>query len=85
MRGRSCPVARARRPLDLFLHDSDHRLPHMRFEYEAALGHLEPGGVLASHDVRLSRLFDRFTEENGVDACVVCDTGIGRVAPSSDP
>jgi hypothetical protein len=72
-------------PLDLFLHDSDHRLPHMRFEYEAALGHLEPGGVLASHDVRLSRLFDRFTEENGVDACVVCDTGIGRVAPSSDP
>ncbi|MFC6767096.1 class I SAM-dependent methyltransferase [Natrinema soli] len=70
-------------PLDLFLHDSDHRLPHMRFEYETALGHLEPGGVLASHDVRLSRLFDRFTEENGLQSCVVCDTGIGRVPSSS--
>ncbi|NUB90901.1 class I SAM-dependent methyltransferase [Haloterrigena sp. SYSU A558-1] len=65
-------------PLDLFLHDSDHRLPHMRFEYETALSHLESGGVLASHDVRLSRLFDRFTEENGLQSCVVCDTGIGR-------
>ncbi|ELZ14962.1 hypothetical protein C477_19507 [Haloterrigena salina JCM 13891] len=65
-------------PVDLFLHDSDHRLPHMRFEYETALPHVSPGGVLASHDVRLSRLFDRFTDANGLPSCVVCDTGIGR-------
>ncbi|PCR92460.1 class I SAM-dependent methyltransferase [Natrinema ejinorense] len=70
-------------PVDLFLHDSDHRLPHMRFEYETALAHLTPGGVLASHDVRLSRLFDRFTEANGLRSCVVCDTGIGRLPSSS--
>ena len=70
-------------PVDLFLHDSDHRLPHMRFEYETALSHLEPGGVLASHDVRLSRLFDRFTQENGLRSCVVCDTGIARAFSSS--
>ncbi|WP_126663574.1 class I SAM-dependent methyltransferase [Haloterrigena salifodinae] len=69
-------------PVDLFLHDSDHRLPHMRFEYETALSRLEPGGFLASHDVRLSRLFDRFTDANGLRSCVVCDTGIARV-PSS--
>ncbi|SEQ94260.1 class I SAM-dependent methyltransferase [Natrinema salaciae] len=70
-------------PVDLFLHDSDHRLPHMRFEYETAVSHLEPGGVLSSHDVRLSRLFDRFTDANGLRSCVVCDTGIARVPPSS--
>ncbi|QSX01179.1 class I SAM-dependent methyltransferase [Haloterrigena alkaliphila] len=68
--------------VDLFLHDSDHRLPHMRFEYETALSHLAAGGVLASHDVRLSRLFDRFTCTNDLRACVVCDTGIARI-PSS--
>jgi predicted O-methyltransferase YrrM len=65
-------------PLDLFLHDSDHRLPHMRFEYETARSHLDSGGVLASHDVRLSGLFDQFTETNGLRSCVVCDTGIAR-------
>ncbi|WP_254762887.1 class I SAM-dependent methyltransferase [Natrinema marinum] len=65
-------------PVDLFLHDSDHRLPHMRFEYETAVDRLAPGGVLASHDVRLSKLFDRFTAENGLRSCVVCDTGIAR-------
>ncbi|WP_226480827.1 class I SAM-dependent methyltransferase [Natrinema amylolyticum] len=65
-------------PVDLFLHDSDHRLPHMRFEYETALPRIASGGVLASHDVRLSRLFDRFTGENGLQSCVVCDTGIAR-------
>ncbi|QLG50914.1 class I SAM-dependent methyltransferase [Natrinema halophilum] len=65
-------------PVDLFLHDSDHRLPHMRFEYETALAHLEAGGVLASHDVRLSALFDRFSDTNGLQSCVVCDTGIAR-------
>lgn len=70
-------------PVDLFLHDSDHRLPHMRFEYETALGHLGPGGVLASHDVRLSSLFEQFARREALPACVVCDTGIARVPPSS--
>jgi len=65
-------------PLDLFVHDSDHRLPHMRFEFETAHPHIRPGGVLASHDVRLSGLFDAFTREHGMDACVVCDTGVAR-------
>lgn len=72
-------------PVDCFLHDSDHRLPHMRLEYETALPHLAPGGILASHDVRLSRLFDRFTAANGLPSCVVCDTGIARVPSSERP
>jgi predicted O-methyltransferase YrrM len=69
-------------PVDLFLHDSDHRLPHMRFEYETALPSVRPGGVLASHDVRLSSLFERFARREALPACVVCDTGIARVPPS---
>lgn len=65
-------------PVDLFLHDSDHREPHMRFEYETALPHLADGGVLASHDVRLSSLFEEFCAARGLDARVVADTGVAR-------
>ncbi|AFO57943.1 class I SAM-dependent methyltransferase [Natrinema sp. J7-2] len=72
-------------PVDLFLHDSDHRLPQMRFEYETALPRISPGGVLASHDVRLSALFDRFTTAHGLPACTVCDTGIAGVPPLENP
>lgn len=66
-------------PVDVFLHDSDHRLPHMRFEYETAIPHLASGGVLASHDVRLSGVFEAVTGENDLRTCVVCDTGVARV------
>lgn len=65
-------------PVELFLHDSDHRRPHMAFEYRTADAHLAPGGVLASHDVRLSSLFENFTTERGMPATVICDTGIAR-------
>lgn len=44
--------------VDLFLHDSDHRFEHQMWEYETAMGHLQPGGVIASHDV-LSTLWQR--------------------------
>lgn len=65
-------------PVDLFLHDSDHRLSHMRFEFETAYHRLAPGGVLASHDVRLSSLFEEFAAARGMPARVVCDTGVAR-------
>lgn len=66
-------------PVDVFLHDSDHRLPHMRFEYETALDHLSSEGILASHDVRLSGLFDSVVDRHDLAGCVVCDTGIARI------
>jgi len=65
-------------PVDLFLHDSDHRKGHMRFEYETALPYVREGGILASHDVRLSSLFETFCREHGLAACVVADTGTAR-------
>lgn len=65
-------------PVDVFIHDSDHRRDHMRFEFETASTHLSQRGVLASHDVRLSSLFATFTDTRGMPACVICDTGIAR-------
>lgn len=65
-------------PVDLFLHDSDHRREHMRFEFETAAAHLRTGGVLAGHDVRLSSLFDAFAASRGLSSTVVCDTGVAR-------
>lgn len=65
-------------PVDLFLHDSDHRKTHMRFEYETALRHLAEDGVLASHDVRLSSAFESICTAHDLVSCVVADTGFAR-------
>lgn len=71
-------------PVDLFVHDSNHRKPHMRFEFETAYLRLRPGGVLASHDVRLSSLFEQFADERGMTHCTVCDTGVARRSRTDD-
>lgn len=66
--------------LDLFLHDSDHRYRHQRWEYETAFPRLRSGGVLASHDV-LSTLFRRsafpsFCRARGLDRGIFHNLGI---------
>ena len=71
-------------PIDVFLHDSDHRRAHMRFEFETALGSLAPGGVLGSHDVRLSPAFSTVCADHGLASTVICDTGIARL-PARSP
>lgn len=38
-------------PIDMFYHDSLHTFDHMTWEFETALPHLSPSGVLASDDV----------------------------------
>ena len=38
-------------PIDMFLHDSLHTFDHMTWEFETALPHLSPAGILASDDV----------------------------------
>ena len=37
--------------IDMFFHDSNHKESHKRFEFDLALEHLTPNGILASHDV----------------------------------
>ncbi|HEY1197566.1 MAG TPA: class I SAM-dependent methyltransferase [Thermoplasmata archaeon] len=45
------------RPLDVFLHDSDHRYPWQAFEYREAWSALTPGGWLLSDDIDASYAF----------------------------
>ncbi len=52
-------------PIDLFLHDSDHRFDCQIFEYRTVWPILRPGGVLLSHDVDASRAFAEFATEMG--------------------
>lgn len=68
-------VCEAHQP-DAFLHDSLHREDHMRFEYQTAYGFLPNGGVLASHDVLLSDVFQSFARENGMSWTRIRNTGV---------
>jgi predicted O-methyltransferase YrrM len=45
------------RPLDVFLHDSDHSYPWQTFEYREAWSALAPGGWLLSDDIDASYAF----------------------------
>ena len=53
-------LAAAEAPLDLFLHDSLHQYPTMRFEYETAFPRLRPGGFLLSHDIHANVAWSEF-------------------------
>lgn len=47
--------------LDIFLHDSDHRYPHMMFELALAWLYLRPGGWLLCDNVEQNAVFSDFT------------------------
>ncbi len=51
--------------IDLFVHDSEHSLACMLFEYEIAWARLRTGGVLVSHDIQKTPAFDAFSELRG--------------------
>jgi predicted O-methyltransferase YrrM len=46
--------------VDMFLHDSLHSYENMTFEFEWALSHLRPGGILLVDDARWNRAFSDF-------------------------
>jgi predicted O-methyltransferase YrrM len=50
--------------VEIFFHDSLHTPAHMRFEFEWALGHLVPGGVLVSDDIHWNEAFTEFLRRN---------------------
>ena len=52
-------------PIDLFMHDSEHSVDCMTFEFDAAWRALRPGGVLAADDVTANDAFDRFAATQG--------------------
>lgn len=50
------------RPIDIFVHDSEHSVPCMLFEFELAWHHLSEAGILISDDVNWNDAFDTFIE-----------------------
>ena len=53
-------------PIDFFIHDSHHSYDHMTAEYELALQHLRPGGVIASHDVLYCNAWEHFVRKHRI-------------------
>jgi predicted O-methyltransferase YrrM len=54
--------------IDMFHHDSLHTFAHMTWEYQTALAHLAPGGILASHDVLTADSLRGIFRENAFPA-----------------
>jgi len=59
------------RPLDIFLHDSDHCYSHMMFEMALAWLYLRPGGWLLSDNIEQNLAFDDLTRGVGCPGFVV--------------
>jgi len=56
--------------IDLFVHDSLHTYSHMKWEFEAALRSLRPGGVLISDDIEGNRAFEEAARHPSVASWV---------------
>jgi predicted O-methyltransferase YrrM len=54
--------------IDMFHHDSLHTFAHMTWEYETALAHLAPEGILGSHDVLTADSLRGIFRENAFPA-----------------
>jgi predicted O-methyltransferase YrrM len=53
------------RPVDLFLHDSDHHTKHERREFTAVEPHLAPGALLLTDNVTATDVLMRHAEATG--------------------
>lgn len=58
------------RPLDVFLHDSDHSYDHMMFEMSLAWPHLRPGGWLLCDNVEQNDAFFDFVRASDAKSFV---------------
>jgi len=54
------PLLESLKPIDLFIHDSEHSYECMMFEYVIAWRHLSKKGVLASNDISWNHAFFHF-------------------------
>lgn len=63
-------ILERRRPLDAFLHDSDHSYEHMMFEMSLAWSYLRPGGWLLCDNVEANDSFSDFVRGVGASSFV---------------
>jgi predicted O-methyltransferase YrrM len=64
-------ILREKKPLDAFLHDSDHSYEHMMFEMSMAWSYLRPSGWLLCDNVEANDSFTDFVRGVGASSCVV--------------
>lgn len=64
--------------IDVFIHDSDHSMPCMIFEYELAWDWLGSSGIIFSDDIDWNDAFERFADVKHTDA-VRLSTGFGYI------
>jgi predicted O-methyltransferase YrrM len=58
-------IAALERPVDLFLHDSDHSAAHERNEFAAVEPKLAPGALLLTDNVRVTNVLAQHAEKTG--------------------
>lgn len=58
-------IAALDRPVDLFLHDSDHHVVHERREFGAIEKHLAPGAMLMTDNVTMTNVLAEHAERTG--------------------
>ncbi len=73
-RRRLPPLLRAIAPIDMFIHDSLHTTPHLRFELEAAWEALRPGGYIVADDIDTNSAFRDFAARHPGAAGLVCQS-----------
>ena len=61
-------------PIDIFLHDSDHRYGPQLSEYTTAWRALRPGGILMSDDIDWSYAFIDFANDHDDATIMMLDT-----------
>jgi predicted O-methyltransferase YrrM len=69
------------RKVDIFLHDSDHRVSHERREFVAAEAKLSPGGLLLSDNVTMTNVLAEHAERTGRRFLAYRETPAGHWFP----
>lgn len=66
------PLLTKLRYVNIFLHDSEHSYPNMKFEFSTALKYMREGSLMLSDDVRANGSFLEVCSEFGLDRNNIC-------------
>jgi predicted O-methyltransferase YrrM len=69
------PLLKKLGQIDIFLHDSDHSYRNMIWEYRTAWSHLNPAGLLLSHNIDVNDAFPDFCRDSAVKGFELANLG----------